>query len=270
MLYYLIGVFMRILLTNDDGIHAEGIDALVRALSAEHELVVAAPDSERSGASHSLTFSTPIRMREARNWNDLPDSVRAYAINGTPVDCVKLACGNLDFQPDLVLSGINIGQNIGTDVFYSGTVSAAFEGALLDIPSIAVSIASFTPKNIGAAAEAMRRMLKWCVSEVFVISRFLNINIPDLPLESMRGVKWAPLSRQEYDKTYIERLDPHDRRYYWIPSGRAERSGAKEEDTDERWVLEGYIAVTPLKTDITDEERLNQLRQVRIPLDNGM
>ncbi|MCE5234538.1 MAG: 5'/3'-nucleotidase SurE [Clostridiaceae bacterium] len=242
---------MRILLSNDDGLFSPGIRALAEFFCAEHEVCMAAPDTERSGASHSFTFSSPLRMNEVRL--DGLENVPAYAISGTPVDCVKIGLATLGAMPDLVISGINIGANLGTDTFYSGTVSAAMEAALLGIPAIAVSVCSFQPKHLATAALAAQQAmayLKNCGSSL------LNVNVPDLPANEIKGIKVTRLSKQVYATAFIERTDPHMRKYYWMPSERLTKC-EPEEDSDERWTREGYVALTPLLTDLTD---FNSLR----------
>lgn len=242
---------MRILLSNDDGLFSPGIRALAELFHLEHEVFMAAPDTERSGASHSFTFSSPLRMTETR-LDGLCD-VPAYAISGTPVDCVKIGLANLGFIPDIVISGINIGANLGTDTFYSGTVSAAMEAALLGVPAIAVSICSFKPMHLSAAALAAKEAIPYLEKCKDLL---LNVNVPDLPFEQLKGMKWTRLSKQVYASEMIERTDPHMRKYYWMPAERL-TSCAPDEDSDERWTREGYVALTPLLTNLTDAASLS-------------
>lgn len=255
---------MRILLTNDDGIRAAGLLALAERLSVEHEVMVSAPDSERSGFAHAFTYTVPLRankyvMRELPN---LP----AYSVSGTPVDCVKLAVGNLFTDIDFVVSGINIGANLGSDVRYSGTVSAAMEAALLGYPAIAVSLNEFRdPKNLDAAAEIVARLIKEYSCGNIAFEAVLNVNVPDIPLSSIRGIKATGLSRQEYVNKYIVGADPHSRAYYWLPSERI-TSIMEDEDTDERWIREGYATVTPLTLDMSSRSELETLKSARLSL----
>ena len=237
---------MRILISNDDGLFSPGIRALAELFRVEHEVYMAAPDTERSGASHSFTFSSPLRMNEIRL--DGLEDVPAYAISGTPVDCVKIGLANLNFTPELVISGINMGANLGTDTFYSGTVSAAMEAALLGIPAIAVSICSFRPQHLKTAALAAQRAIPYLSK---CKRSLLNVNVPDLPADAIKGMKLTRLSKQVYASELIERTDPYMRKYYWMPSERL-TTCAPEEDSDERWTREGYVALTPLLTDLTD------------------
>lgn len=251
---------MKILLTNDDGVFARGIWELANALKSKHDVIISAPDSNRSGAAHSFTLTMPLRCSEVM-LNGL-ENVKAYSVSGTPVDCVKLACGNLGIAPDLIISGINHGENRGTDVFYSGTVSAAVEGALLGIPSIAASNVCCTdPKHLKASAVIASEIVDTLEKNGIEKTLLLNINIPDKEAEDIKGVKVTSLSFQEYEQTYDERLDTRNMRYYWIPAGRLTKCLGSE-DNDERWVNEGYVSITPLKTDLTDYERIEKYRAV--------
>jgi 5'-nucleotidase len=246
-------MLMRILLTNDDGLNSLGIRALAEIFHNDHEVFMSAPDTERSGASHSLTFTTPLRMNEVR-LDGLSD-VSAFAVSGTPVDCVKIGLANLGFKPDLVISGINIGANLGTDTFYSGTVSAAMEAVLLGVPAMAVSICSFKPKHLKTAALAAKNAIPYvhrCRSSL------LSVNVPDLPEDEIKGIKFTRLSKQVYASELVERMDPYMRKYYWMPAERLTKC-EPDEDSDERWTHEGYIALTPLLTDLTDFVSLSDM-----------
>jgi len=248
---------MRILLTNDDGIFAPGITALAALLSENHEVYVVAPNTERSGASHSFTMGVPLRAF-AVEMPGAPKVKAAYSCSGTPVDCVKLAYGNLGASADLVISGINIGPNLGTDILYSGTAAGAIEGALLHMPSMAVSLNSFTPKHLDAAARVVERIIpEYMGSGVQVY----NVNIPDLPYEEIRGIRFTELSIQQYEDIYVERSDPRNQKYYWIPSSRL-TTYRPEEDTDERWINGNYATITPLKLDLTDRDALKNRKEI--------
>ena len=257
---------MRILFTNEDGVFSPGLLALLSAFQGDgNELLVAAPDAERSGASHSFTMLSPLRAKPVM----IPgaERVAAYAVSGTPVDCVKLAYGNLFEKPDLLISGINLGANRGTDIFYSGTVSAAMEGALLGIPSIAVSNIAWKPGSFEAATAGAKFAAEILRREPSI--RLLNVNAPDLALAQVRGVRITPAGVQEYEARYEERIDPYGQKYYWIPTGRMNPCGP-ESDCDERWTNDGYIAITPLVTNMTDHPSLERLRamQDEITLDS--
>lgn len=246
---------MRILFTNDDGVHSPGLLALLRAFRDGNELYVAAPDGERSGASHSFSMHVPLRAREVvlSGAADVP----AYAISGTPADCVKLAFGNLFPKPDLLISGINLGANRGTDIFYSGTVAAAMEGALLGIPAVAVSDIAFRPQCFGAAVAGAKAAVQLLLKEKDCL--LLNVNAPDIPESEVKGIKLTTAGIQEYEARYEERIDTHGQKYYWIPSGRT-NAGGPEDDSDERWTNAGYVTVTPIVTNMTDYTLLAKLR----------
>ena len=246
---------MKILITNDDGVYAAGIRALARAFCEENEVYVFAPDSERSGASHALTLVTPLRLREVA-LADLPGA-KVYSTNGTPTDCVKIAYGNLGIRPDLVLSGINHGSNLGTDVLYSGTVSAAMDAAMLGVPAIAGSVCASEPKNFGPVIEAIKAMIPRALAHRGCL---VNINAPDLPADEIKGSRFTCCGVQEYETKYEERIDTHNKKYYWVPT-RKITDVAPDDDTDEKWVRTGYIAIVPLMFDLTDYSRLREWKE---------
>ena len=246
---------MKILLSNDDGVFATGIRALATELSKENEIYVAAPDSERSAVSRAMTLFSPIRARKT-TIKGLPD-VPAYAISGTPVDCVRLALGNLFPNPDLVVSGINHGPNLGTDVLYSGTVAAAHEAALLGYQSIAVSCLSYDAENIETAARVAAIAVEYVSKHPMAFGTLLNVNVPGVPFEELKGVKVAPLSVQQYALEFVEREDPMGRTYYWAPCGCTTNTDGLDEDN--RWAREGYVTLTPLTYDLTHTSRLEEM-----------
>ncbi|MDO4573313.1 MAG: 5'/3'-nucleotidase SurE [Clostridia bacterium] len=251
---------MKILLSNDDGVHAEGLRVLAEALYGEHTLCVSAPDRERSAVSRSMTLFSPLRAR-ACTLPGLPD-VRACAVTGTPVDCVRLGVGNLFGRPDMLLSGINHGGNLGTDTLYSGTVAAAHEAALLGIQAAAISCCSHAPKHLETAAIYARRALRYLSAHPLPVGGLLNVNVPDLPPEEIRGVKLAPVGIEEYALSYVEREDPVGVPYYWAPRGRL--TDAAGQDVDVRWVQEGYVVFTPLTYDLTDRASLASMREAEL------
>jgi len=246
---------MKILLSNDDGILSPGLLALAKGLYEAHELVIAAPDSERSAASHSLTFASPLRVNEAKLAG--LEGISAYAISGTPADCVKVALGNLCEKPDMVISGINHGANKGTDVFYSGTVSAAMEGAMLGIPSIAISNVSYRPNRFEACIEAVRYTMAIMERDGYR-SMMMNVNAPDVAAKDIKGFVITPAGKQAYENRFHECVDPRRQKYYWAPVVRLTKCGP-EEDNDERWTNEGYATITPLLMDLTDYSSIKRL-----------
>lgn len=246
---------MKLLLSNDDGYLAAGIGALAKTLAeAGHEVFVAAPHRQRSAASRSMTLYEPLRAERV----SLPSApgVPAFAVTGTPVDCVRLALGNLFPQPDAVLSGVNIGANLGTDTLYSGTVAAAHEAALLGYQAIAVSSYGHAPVHFETAARVALRAVERLFDAPLPFGVVLNINVPDLPHEALCGVRTAPLAVNQYALRFEERTDPYGGRYFWAPSGQ-KLSAHAGEDVDERWVREGWAVCTPLTYDLTDFDTMH-------------
>ena len=242
----------RILVTNDDGYSSQGIAALVDALAELGEVVMVAPDSEQSAVSHALTLDRPLRVRRVGEG--------LYAVNGTPTDCVTLGISNLmgDQPPALVVSGINRGGNMGVDVHYSGTVSAAFEGVILGYPAIAVSQVVGNGMTWDAAAAVAAELAAWVLEHGLPPSTLLNVNVP---LPAPRGLRLTRLGVRRYTEGVVEQQDPRGRRIYWIGGG--EPVWEAIPGTDFHEVAEGYISVTPLHLDMTELRVLDQLRDLR-------
>ena len=236
---------MKILLSNDDGVHSAGLKALHDALSDEHEVVVVAPDRERSAAGHSLTLHHPLRVVEV--------SQRWFSVDGTPTDCVHLALNGLlsGPKPELVVAGINMGANLGSDITYSGTVAAAFEGTLSGVPSIAVSLVSRGPFEFAPAATFSARLVGEVARRGLPEDTLLNVNVPDLPGDRIRGVRVTRQGKSFYGEAIVEKVDPRGRKYFWIGGGDAE--WAREGDTDLDAAHEGFISITPLHLNLTNE-----------------
>jgi 5'-nucleotidase len=243
-----------LLLSNDDGIHSQGLAALEAALGAVGEVVVVAPDREQSASSHALTLHRPLRI----------DGIGAlrYVVDGTPTDCVNLAVnGIVPRRPTLVVSGINKGANLGDDVTYSGTVSAAMEGTLLGIPSIAVSLIGRNDFAFEAAAEFSRRLAEWVLARGLPTDTLLNVNVPQLPDGAPpRGVQRTRMGRRRYGDAIVEKVDPRGRKYYWI--GGQELDFVEEEGTDFYAVRQGLISVTPIHLDLTNYRSFDALAGV--------
>jgi 5'-nucleotidase len=239
---------MRFLCTNDDGILAHGLECLVRAAEELGEVTVVAPDREQSATSHSLTLHHPVRpvRRGERRWQ----------VDGTPTDCVMLALEALmPERPDFVLSGINHGHNMGEDVLYSGTVSAAMEGLMLGVPALALSFAGGDLRAdlslLDEQVDTVRRLLEhFCDKERFPPSTLLNINLPPLRRGEVKGIRLTRLGRRVYSNSLTEMQDPWGRRIYWIGGGTIEWSG--EPDSDFQAIRDGFISVTPLHIDLTN------------------
>lgn len=246
----------RILLTNDDGIHSQGILALYKKIRTLGEVTVVAPDAERSAQGHAITLSVPLRVNKVCN----EGKFFGYAISGTPADCVKIAMMSImkDRKPDLIISGVNRGPNLGVNVLYSGTVSGATEGAILGVPSFAVSLNSFKWEKYEASVEFARKLAKMMLEKKLPVNTLLNVNVPALPRPKIRGVK---ITRQGmstfYKEDYDMREDPNRRTYYWLCSYKAAVSG--DAMVDAVAVRDGYISVTPLHYDMTDYKDLEIL-----------
>jgi 5'-nucleotidase len=240
---------MKILVSNDDGYLAPGIIALAEALAAIAEIMVVAPDSNRSGSSNSLTLDRPLSVYRADNG--------FYFVNGTPSDCVHVALtGGLSFKPDLVVSGINQGQNMGDDTLYSGTVAAATEGFLFGIPAIAFSQSEKGWMHLDSAARIAREIVERQF-DALEKPYLLNVNIPNLPYGEIRGIRPARLGKRHESEPVIKTHDPHGREIFWIgPSGKARDAG---EGTDFHAVASGFVSITPLQIDLTHAAQLQAL-----------
>lgn len=234
---------MKILLVNDDGIDSIGIQCLIEALAPRHELFIAAPDRQRSAASKSMTLNTPLRAREVK----IDGVAKAYAVDGTPVDCVRLALGNLVPEPDLVISGVNIGPNLGTDTLYSGTCAGAQEASLLGIQAVAVSIDNRTPKYFDSAVLATESMIEVVKRHPLPFGLFYNVNVPDFDAFAIKGWRVTQLGVVRYVKAYEECFDPIGKPYYWAPRSRVPAN--PDEETDVAWLKKKYITVTPMGYD---------------------
>lgn len=245
---------MEIVLTNDDGIWAPGLRSLDKALrKAGHSVHVVAPLSQQSAVSHAVTLSSPVRIKEVRENN-----FTGYGVSGTPVDCVKIALGMvLSFEPELLISGINNGPNVGVDILYSGTVSAATEAALAKIPALAVSIDEFQPRDLTSHAKYVVGFIENQKWDELPANRVLNLNFPHCSLEESKGLKPCPQTRAVYEDWYEKRIDPRGVPYYWL-SGEI-LSQNLEPDTDKTYLDSGYITLTPLRFDFTDWELLGML-----------
>ena len=248
---------MKILLTNDDGIFAPGIRALCQELEKDHDVTVVAPDRERSASGHAITIHYPLRAKEME-FDGLES--KCIAVDGTPADCVKIAYeALLDEEIDLLVSGINIGANLGRDVLYSGTVSAAIEGVLLGLPSIAVSLVADDHWNFKDSAKYMRKFVKEYQQQELKKDVLLNINIP---IDYKEETKVTKLGDKGYQNRFEERFDPRDQKYYWL-AGELVEEGTIE-GTDVRAAKNNYISVTPIKLNLTSHEHLDELKKWNI------
>lgn len=234
---------MHILLSNDDGYLAEGLCALANALRGLVEISVVAPDKNRSAASNSLTLDMPLRAHETDNG--------FIKVDGTPTDCVHLAItGLLEKEPDMVIAGINHGSNLGDDVFYSGTVAAATEGRFLGFPAIAISLASNDePVHFETAAHVAVTMLRQLIEKPLPKDILLNINVPDVPIDKLKGYQATRLGQRHKSEPVIINTDPRGRTIYWVgPPGAGQDAGP---GTDFYAISTGHVSVTPLQLDLT-------------------
>jgi 5'-nucleotidase len=241
---------MKILVSNDDGYLATGINVLTAALEVVAEVVVMAPDRNRSAASNSLTLSNPLRVSEV--------APNRYKVDGTPSDCVHLALtGFLDFEPDLVVSGINHGANLGDDVIYSGTVAAAMEGRFLGLPTIAVSLVGQSLKHFETAAAVAVELVEKIERAPLASDVVLNVNVPNVALNELQGVRATRLGFRHKSEQILEDKDPYGRPIYWVgPAGAGQDAG---EGTDFFAIEQGFASVTPLKVDLTRHSAVKDL-----------
>lgn len=240
----------RLLVTNDDGVTADGIRVLAAALDGLGEVWVVAPETEQSGASHALTLDRPLRARRLGE--------RRFAVSGTPTDCVTMAMSHLmgDGPPDLVLSGINRGPNMGADVHYSGTVSAAFEGVILGSPALAVSQQLGDGMSYDGAARFARHLAEWILATGLPENTLLNVNVP---AGEPRGVRLTRLGARQYTEGVIAQTDPRGRPIFWIGGGQPVWEATAGTDFHE--LASGFVTVTPLQLDMTDHGFLRRLRE---------
>ncbi|QSA97199.1 5'/3'-nucleotidase SurE [Methylococcus sp. EFPC2] len=241
---------MHILLSNDDGYSAPGLYALAQALRDHADITVVAPERNRSGASNSLTLDRPLRVSYADNG--------FIKVDGTPTDCVHLAItGLLDREPDMVFAGINHGANTGDDVIYSGTVAAATEGRFLGLPAVAISLAGVNPTHFDTAAQVAVRLFENIRRHPLPADTLLNVNVPDLPLDEIRGFKSTRLGNRHKAEPVVRDIDPRGREIFWVGAAGPEQDAGP--GTDFHALREGYVSVTPLQLDLTRYDSLERL-----------
>jgi len=252
---------MRVLLTNDDGIHAAGLKALYQELKDDFELHVVAPDSEMSAVGHAITLASPLRVQEVfRNGGFF-----GFAVKGTPADCVKIAVQELlETPPQMILSGINLGANVGVNVLYSGTVSAATEGAFLGIPSAAISLDTRTRPDFRFAARFSREIIRFIQENGLRQRTALNVNIPALPPERIDGISITRQGVARFREKFERRIDPRGNVYYWLSGETPLEEG--NPDADARALKENRITITPISYDLTCSEELARLRTLPLPV----
>lgn len=242
---------MRILISNDDGYFSPGLACLAEHLSKVAEITVVAPERDRSGASNSLTLDRPLRLRQAANG--------FYYVNGTPTDCVHLAVtGMLERQPDMVVSGINAGANMGDDTIYSGTVAAATEGFLLGIPALAVSLVGNKFACYETAARVATELVQRFARQTHSMPWLLNVNVPDVPYDQLRGIEVTRLGKRHKAEPVVKASNPHGDTVYWVgAAGKAQDAG---EGTDFHALAQQRVALTPLQIDLTQYSQLDAVR----------
>ena len=248
-----------ILVTNDDGVRSPGLKALLDAVTGIGDAYIIAPDRERSAVSHALTLHRPLKVEELAD--------RVYSINGTPTDCVAVGINKiLPDRPVMVVSGINRGANLGDDITYSGTVSAAIESTIMGIPAFAVSLVitdQKEPLRLDTAATIAADIAKYIVDHSLPYDTLLNVNVPNVPRKRLKGIKLARQGKRVYDGAVKETFDPHGEKHYWIGGGQPYWEHG--EDTDIQAVQDGYVSVTPIHLDLTNYEALTFLRE-RLPV----
>ena len=247
---------MKILLTNDDGIHAPGINALYDELSQIGEVVVVAPDSEKSAVGHAITLNDPLRA--TKFYKD--GKFFGYAIKGTPADCVKLGYWAIlkEEKPDLLVSGINLGSNAGINTNYSGTVSAATEGAMLGISSFAISLTTFKDPDFGPAARFARRFVPFMLEKEAFPGIALNVNFPAVPEDEIQGIRVTRQGQAMYREEFEKRIDPHGRTYYWLTGEKHDVE--TDPEVDDVAIDENCISITPIHFDLTHYQTLDKMK----------
>ncbi|MFH0880316.1 MAG: 5'/3'-nucleotidase SurE [Lentisphaerota bacterium] len=246
---------MNILISNDDGIHAAGIQALYKSVRDLGDVHVVAPSAEQSAVGHAITLSNPIKTSKVIQ----DGAFFGHAVGGTPADCVKLAvCALLEKRPDLLISGINLGPNAGISVIYSGTVSAATEGTILGIPSMAVSINTFTNPVWDTAARVARQLAQTIIQKGLPENTLLNVNVPNLPFDQLKGYAVTRMGRSRFVEVFDRRTDPRGNVYYWM-DGDLEPLGETNE-TDLTALSHGYVSLTPIWFDLTNQSAIPQLK----------
>ncbi len=251
---------MKILITNDDGINAIGIKKLANSLKKLGNITIVAPDRERSATGHAITMHQPLRLEKV----EYGDNIEAWSLNGTPSDCIKIAIeGILNEKPDIIVSGINNGPNLGTDVLYSGTVSAAIEGAIHNIPSIALSVYGKKRQiNYEGAAVHSCNLINVALENNMPNNIVLNVNIPSLNSNEIKGVKITELGIRKYKNQFEERKDPMGKSYYWLSGSIIEIEN--NDISDVKCVENDYISITPLHFDLTDYDYIKKMKNWNI------
>jgi 5'-nucleotidase len=246
---------VKILVSNDDGIASPGISALVEALKKIGDVTVVAPLTEQSAVGHAITMKYPLRITEFNK----DGNFFGYAVDGTPADCIKIGMRNiLKETPDIVLSGINLGSNAAINIIYSGTVSAAREAAIMDVPAIAISVASHDAKHFEFAAQLSAQLAQMVAKNGLPNGTLLNVNIPDLPEDELAGILITQQGKSKWDDIYEERIDPYGKKYYWLTGNMFETD--KTLETDQFALKNNFVSITPIHFDLTDYKIYEQMK----------
>lgn len=250
---------MKILITNDDGIEAPGLVVLAESLKEIGEVTIVAPLQEQSAVGHAITMQLPLRVIDYKK----NGSFFGYAVSGTPADCVKIGIRNImKSPPDLVVSGINHGSNTAINIIYSGTVSAAREAAIMDIPSMAVSVTNHEATNFHFAGKITRLLAKQLAGKDLPLGTLLNVNVPDVPEDQIAGIKLTRQGKSKWDDIYEQRIDPYGKNYYWLTGNLMEVD--TEIETDQAAIRKNYVSVSPIHFDLTDYETFERMKNWKI------
>lgn len=250
---------MNILITNDDGIHAPGIHALKKSLENVGNVLVVAPDTERSAVGHAITLSDPLRVSEIYKEN----SLFGYAVNGTPADCIKLGIRCISDLPiDIVVSGINQGPNTATNIIYSGTVSAAAEAVIMGVPGLAISLTSFETEEFEYAGTLAQQLTKKIFEHGLPEGTLLNVNVPPLKAEDIEGIVITRQGKGRYEEFFDKRIDPNNRTYYWLAGKRMNID--YDDDVDDVVIRNRKVSITPVRYELTDINMLQELKRWNI------
>ncbi len=246
---------MKILVCNDDGIYSKGIYALVEALREIGEVIVVAPLTEQSAVGHAITMKIPLRVTKHIRGGKL----FGYAVDGTPADCIKMGIRNIMQElPDIVVSGINHGSNTAINIIYSGTVSAAREAAIMEVPAIAVSITSHDVKDFTFAAQIAKKIALQVKEHGLPKGTMLNVNVPNLPEDEIKGIKVTKQGLSKWDDIYEKRVDPYGNDYYWLTGSLV--NSDDDSDRDQRAIMDNFVSVTPIHFDLTDYKTFESMQ----------
>lgn len=252
---------MKILISNDDGIYSKGIQALVKAMTELGEVYVVAPETNQSAIGHAVTMHTPLRSNKVDRFGT---NINAWWVNGTPADCIKLGIENLiKVKPDLIVTGINIGENLGTDVIYSGTVSAAVEGAIFGIPAIAFSYEDYKATDFNIAAKVAKEICTEVLKHTIPPNHILNVNIPKCEqISEIKGIRTTKLGVKIYKNNFEERRDPKGDVYYWLAG---ELIDIPEDEYNDIYAVKNkYISITPINIDLTSHDLINEIKNWKL------